>query len=129
MAAGPFLRAGSRYQAGRLAPVVIPASGRLEQHTQGNVDVDPPVLEKIGCVAGAVQLLHTDSLLHKTGGMPIGACRGGSGKVPGIFISLRLHDRLFVKEKKNGNCNIATLSDAPVWIKQFPLSVRNRTDN
>jgi hypothetical protein len=112
VAAGSFLKTSHQRKAWFLAPVVIPASGWLKQHPQGNVNIDPPVLEKIGCIAGTVELLHTNSLLYKTGGMPVWASRRGSGKIPRIFISMRLHDRLFVKEKKSGNCIKATFNDA-----------------
>jgi hypothetical protein len=84
----------------------------LKQHPQGNVNLDTPILEEVGCIAGAVKLLHPDPLLYKTGSMPIRARRRGSGKVPGIFICVRLHDRLFVKVRKYGNCAEATFNDA-----------------
>ena len=102
MATGPFVGPAHQWEAGCSASVVIPASGRLQQHPQRHINIDPPVLEEVGCIASAVQLLHTDSLLDKTGGVPVRARRRGGGKVPGIFVSMRLHDRLFVKEKKTG---------------------------
>lgn len=111
------------------ASVVIAASRGLKQHAQRNIDVDAAIFQKIGGVTGTVQLLHADSLLHETGGVPVRSGWGGSGKVPGIFVSVRLHDRLFVKEKKNRTCAKATIASVRLYMKGFLASVRNRTNN
>src|SRR5687767_6748827 len=115
MGAGPVLsRPAAACRLGALAAVVVSATRRLQQHPQGDVDVDPPVFQEVRGVSGAMYLLHPDPLLHETRSMPVRTSRCGSGKIPRIFVSMRLHDRLFVK----GN-----------WAKACDALIQAQNDN
>ena len=81
--------------------VVVPAARRLQQHPERHVDVDPPVFQEVGGVAGTVYALHPNALFHETGSVPVRTGGSGGWEIPGFFISLRLHDRLFVKGNRS----------------------------